>query len=46
MVIESDARRFVTEAIQIERELQELEHDLDSRGLCIVSDKAYNEKRE
>ena len=45
MVIESDARRFVIEAIQIERELCGIENDLNNRGLCIVSDPGYNEKR-
>lgn len=45
MVIETDARRFVIEAIQIERELQAMENTLKHRGLTDESISAYNSKR-
>lgn len=46
MVIETDARRFVIEAIQIEKDMQDLEIRLSSKGKAVLSNKAYNEKRQ
>ena len=45
MVIETDARRFVFEAIKIEQEMQEMERDMENRGREVYSDESYNEKR-
>lgn len=45
MVIEQDARRFVTDAIAIEQEMQEIEQHLESNGKDVYSNPYYNEKR-
>lgn len=45
MVIETDARRFVIEAIQIERELQAMENNLKHHGFTDESISTYNSKR-
>lgn len=46
MVIETDARRFVIEAIQVEKDMQDLEIRLSSKGKAVLTNKAYNEKRQ
>jgi len=45
MVIEQDARRFITEAIAIEEQMQEIERHLESHGQDVYSNPFYNEKR-
>ena len=45
MVIESDARRFIIQAIKIEKELQQLE-STNTRGEDLLNDRDYNSKRE
>ena len=45
MVIETDARRFVIEGIQIERELQAMENNLKHYGFTEESISTYNSKR-
>lgn len=45
MVIESDARRFITESIKIEQEMQEIERKLEARGADIYQNEEYNAKR-
>ena len=46
MVIERDARRYVLEAIQVEREMQEMEVVLESEKVEIYQDEEYNQKRQ
>ena len=36
MLIEADARRFITEAIDVEKELTQIEHKEKSRGRIVV----------
>ena len=45
MVIEQDARRFISEAIEIEQQMQNIENYLESKKRDVYSDATYNEKR-
>jgi hypothetical protein len=45
MLIEADARRFITEAIENEKELSLIEHWEKSRGRIVVDTHEYIEKR-
>ena len=45
MLIESDARRFVTDAIQFEKDLTAIEMKEKSRGRIVVDSPEYVEKR-
>lgn len=45
MLIESDARRFITEAIDTEKELTQLEIREKSKGRLVVDTPDYNAKR-
>jgi hypothetical protein len=46
MLIEADARRFITEAIDTEKELTSLEHREKSRGRIVMDTPNYNQKRQ
>ena len=48
MVIEGDARRFVTDAIRIEQEMQNIEIQMSNEGKSantIMAHQTYNDKR-
>jgi len=45
MLIEADARRFITEAIETEKELGSIELREKSRGRVVVDTPEYNSKR-
>lgn len=45
MLIEADARRFITEAIETEKELTALEQREKSRGRIVMDMPEYNSKR-
>jgi len=45
MLIEADARRFITEAIETEKELTNIELREKSRGRIVVDHPEYNQKR-
>ena len=45
MLIEADARRFITEAIESEKELTQIEIKEKSRGRIVVDTSAYSLKR-
>jgi len=45
MLIEADARRFITEAIETEKELSGIELREKSRGRIIADHPEYNQKR-
>jgi hypothetical protein len=45
MLIEADARRFITEAIENEKELTAIEQREKSRGRIVVDHPEYNQKR-
>ena len=45
MLIEADARRFITEAIETEKELGMLEVREKSRGRMVMETPEYNQKR-
>ncbi len=45
MLIEADARRFITEAIEHEKELTAIEQREKSRGRIVVDHPEYNQKR-
>jgi hypothetical protein len=45
MLIEADARRFITEAIENEKELTAIEQREKSRGRIVVDYPEYNQKR-
>ena len=45
MLIEADARRFITEAIETEKELTGIELREKSRGRIVVDHPEYNQKR-
>jgi hypothetical protein len=45
MLIEADARRFITEAIENEKELTSIEQREKSRGRIVVDHPEYNQKR-
>ena len=45
MLIEADARRFITEAIETEKELSLLEQREKQRGRIVVDAPEYNQKR-
>ena len=45
MVIESDARRFIIQALKIDKELQQIEN-ANTRGEALLNDRDYNAKRE
>ena len=44
-LIEADARRFITEAIETEKELTNIELREKSRGRIVVDHPEYNQKR-
>jgi hypothetical protein len=45
MLIEADARRFITEAIDTEKELSNIEIREKTRGRIVVDTPEYNAKR-
>ncbi len=45
MLIEADARRFITEAIDTDKELAQIEQKEKSRGRIVVDTIEYSEKR-
>lgn len=45
MLIEADARRFITEAIDTDKELAQIEQKEKSRGRIVVDTVEYSEKR-
>jgi hypothetical protein len=45
MLIEADARRFITDAIQFEKELSQIEVREKSRGRIVVDTQEYAQKR-
>lgn len=45
MVIESDARRYIIEALKIDKDLQSIEK-MNTRGEELLNDSNYNAKRE
>jgi hypothetical protein len=45
MLIEADARRFITEAIDTDKELASIEQKEKSRGRIVVDTVEYSEKR-
>lgn len=46
MVIETDARRFVLEAIQVENELQMIERGFKGSKMMLLRNDSYNLKRQ
>lgn len=46
MLIEADARRFITEAIDTEKELSSIEEIEKSRGRILIDHQEYSEKRQ
>jgi len=46
MVIESDSRRFIINAIKVDQELQHFENNSHLRGEDLLNDCDYNAKRE
>ena len=46
MLIESDARRFITEAIEIEKEITSSEVREKAKGKIILDSKEYNNTRK
>ena len=45
MLIEADARRFITEAIETDKKLSEIEQKEKARGRVVVGTPEYNENR-
>ena len=45
MVIETDSRRFIIDAIVIDEELRDIEASLEKAGSDPLSNEQYNEKR-
>lgn len=45
MLIEADARRFITEAIETEKDLSTIEQKEKSRGRIVVDTAEYTAKR-
>lgn len=45
MLIEADARRYITEAIEAEKELSQIEIKEKSRGRIVVDSQEYTQKR-
>ena len=45
MLIEADARRFITEAIDTEKELSSLEQREKTRGRIVMDTPEYNNRR-
>jgi len=45
MLIEADARRFITEAIETEKELSLIEQREKSRGIIVVDTQEYIQRR-
>jgi len=45
MLIEADARRYITEAIESEKELSQIEIKEKSRGRIVVDSAEYTQKR-
>ena len=45
MLIEADARRFITEAIESEKELSQIESNEKSRGRIVFDTQEYTSKR-
>ncbi len=45
MLIEADARRFITDAIQFEKELSQIEAREKSRGRIVLDTQEYAQKR-
>jgi len=46
MVIETDSRRFIIDAIVVEEEMREIETNLDKIGCNVLLNRQYNEKRQ
>lgn len=45
MLIEADARRYITEAIETERDLHAIEQKEKARGRIVFDTSEYTEKR-
>ena len=45
MLIEADARRFITEAIETEKDLSSIEQREKTRGRIVMDTPEYNKKR-
>lgn len=45
MLIEADARRFITEAIETEKDLTQIEQKEKSRGRIVIDSQEYVAKR-
>ena len=45
MLIEADARRFITDAIETEKELSSIEQREKTRGRIVMDTPEYNKKR-
>ena len=45
MVIETDSRRFIIDAIVIDEEMRQIEANLEINGSDILSNDDFNEKR-
>lgn len=45
MLIEADARRFITEAIETEKDLSQIEQKEKSRGRIVIDSQEYIQKR-
>ena len=46
MLIEADARRFITEAIETDKDLATIEQKEKARGRIVVGTPEYSEKQE
>ena len=46
MVIETDSRRHIIDAIVIDEEMREIEANLQRVGCNVLNNRQYNEKRE
>lgn len=45
MLIEADARRFISDAIEIEKELKSMEIREKAKGRIVIESKEYTKKR-
>lgn len=45
MLIEADARRFITEAIDFEKELTQIEEQEKSKGKIVIDNLEFSDKR-
>jgi len=45
MLIEADARRFISEAIELEKELKSMEIREKAKGRIVIDSPEYNKKR-